>query len=251
MIRFDQFTLVAGFLVFCRIGTCLSFAPGFSSPRIPVRFRLLIAIGLTIALCPPILESFGSASNPLTTMEAAALIARECLIGGTIGIMTRIVFAALETMFTAAALAIGASSSFAPRVDESESIPEFAALVMFATTALLFVSNAHWEIVRAIYESYTVLPLGSAIAPELALGKITETLSFGFLVAFRLAAPFLAFGIVSNFAFALVNKITPQIAIYFVAAPFVLVGGLVLLSITWNDIATQFIANFTHWLWRI
>ncbi|MCC2104427.1 MAG: flagellar biosynthetic protein FliR, partial [Hyphomicrobiales bacterium] len=68
MTRFDQFTLVAGFLVFCRIGTCLSFAPGFSSPRIPVRLRLLIAIGLTIALCPPILESFATASRSLTTM---------------------------------------------------------------------------------------------------------------------------------------------------------------------------------------
>jgi len=249
--RFDQFTLVAGFLVFCRIGTCLSFAPGFSSPRIPVRLRLLIAIGLTIALCPPILESFATASRSLTTMEAAPLIARECLIGATIGIMARMVFAALETMFTAASLAIGASSSFAPRVDESESIPEFASLVMFATTALLFVSNAHWEIVRAIYESYAIMPLKSAIAPELALGKIAETLSFGFSIAFRLAAPFLAFGFVSNFAFALVNKIAPQIAIYFVAAPFVLIGGLVLLSITWNDIATQFIASFTDWLWRI
>ena len=251
MTRFDQFTLVTGFLVFCRIGTCLSFAPGFSSPRIPVRLRLLIAIGLTIALCPPILESFATASRSLTTMEAAPLIARECLIGATIGIMARMVFAALETMFTAASLAIGASSSFAPRVDESESIPEFASLVMFATTALLFVSNAHWEIVRAIYESYAIMPLKSAIAPELALGKIAETLSFGFSVAFRLAAPFLAFGFVSNFAFALVNKIAPQIAIYFVAAPFVLIGGLVLLSITWNDIATQFIASFTDWLWRI
>jgi len=184
-------------------------------------------------------------------MEAAPLIARECLIGATIGIMARMVFAALETMFTAASLAIGASSSFAPRVDESESIPEFASLVMFATTALLFVSNAHWEIVRAIYESYAIMPLKSAIAPELALGKIAETLSFGFSIAFRLAAPFLAFGFVSNFAFALVNKIAPQIAIYFVAAPFVLIGGLVLLSITWNDIATQFIASFTDWLWRI
>ncbi|MCC2106458.1 MAG: flagellar biosynthetic protein FliR [Hyphomicrobiales bacterium] len=251
MTRFDQFTLVAGFLVFCRIGTCLSFAPGFSSPRIPVRLRLLIAIGLTIALCPPILESFATASRSLTTMQAAPLIARECLIGATIGIMARMVFAALETMFTAASLAIGASSSFAPRVDESESIPEFASLVMFATTALLFVSNAHWEIVRAIYESYAIMPLKSAIAPELALGKIAETLSFGFSIAFRLAAPFLAFGFVSNFAFALVNKIAPQIAIYFVAAPFVLIGGLVLLSITWNDIATQFIASFTDWLWRI
>ena len=184
-------------------------------------------------------------------MEAAPLIARECLIGATIGIMARMVFAALETMFTAASLAIGASSSFAPRVDESESIPEFASLVMFATTALFFVSNAHWEIVRAIYESYAIMPLKSAIAPELALGKIAETLSFGFSVAFRLAAPFLVFGFVSNFAFALVNKIAPQIAIYFVAAPFVLIGGLVLLSITWNDIATQFIASFTDWLWRI
>lgn len=251
MIRFDQFTLAASFLVFCRIGTCLSFAPGFSSPRVPVRLRLLIAVGLTMALCPPVVQSFVTSGHSLTAIEMAAFIVQETLTGGAIGIIARMVFAALETMFTAAALAIGASSSFAPRVDESESVPEFASLVMFATTALLFMSNAHWEIVRAVYDSYVVMPLGSAIAPEVALGKIAETLSFGFLIAFRLAAPFLAFGVVSNFAFALVNKITPQIAIYFVAAPFILVGGLVLLSIAWSDIATQFLGSFTLWLMRL
>ena len=251
MIRLDELSLVAGFLVFCRIGLCLSFAPGFSSPRIPVRVRLLVAIGLSIALSPPIIATIGPRTFKLDTFDMASYIIRESAVGAAMGLLARTVFASLETMFTAASFAIGASSSFAPRIDESESIPEFASLVLFATTTLLFVTDLHWEIIRAVYESYAAVPLGSAIAPQFALARISDTLSFGFSIGFRLASPFLIYGIVSNFAFALVNKITPQIAIYFVAAPIVLFGGLVLLSITWVDISTQFLADFRHWLGRM
>jgi len=246
----DSATFLAGFIVFCRIGACLSFAPGFSSPRIPVRVRLLMAIGLTAALSGPMIGDI----HPIDagdTLRLATLVVGEFAIGAAIGLMARLVFASLETMFTAASMTIGASSIFSQRVDESESMPEFASLIVFATTALMFIMDLHWEIVRAIFDSYAAAPLGSAITPQFAVVRLSDTLSFGFSIAFRLASPFLVFGLVSNFAFALINKITPQIAVYFVAAPFILFGGLMLLTVLWADIATLFLEAFRDWLLRL
>ena len=36
--------LLATFLIFCRVGTCLMLMPGFSSPRVPMRVRLFLAV---------------------------------------------------------------------------------------------------------------------------------------------------------------------------------------------------------------
>lgn len=247
----DETTLLAGFVIFCRIGMCLAFAPGFSSPRMPMRVRLMIALGLTVALAPGLLAAIGPRTLDFDRGRIVVLIVRESATGAALGIVARLVFSALETMFTAASMAIGLSSSFAPRVEEGDSIPELAAIVLFAVTAMLFVMDFHWEIVRAVLDSYSAMPLGSPVSSQFALSRVADTLSFAFSATFRLASPFLAFGLVSNFAFALVNKITPQIAIYFVSTPVILFGGLVILYSSWTDIATIFLATFRDWLVRM
>lgn len=251
MTSLDEPALLAGFLVFCRIGMCLSFAPGFSSARFPIRVRLLVALGLTVALAPAVLTNFSSSTIDAGVMVLSPLILRECAIGATMGVMSRLVFASLEMTFTVASMAIGLSSSFAPRVDDGDSMPELAALVMFATTAMLFVTDIHWQIVHAVLDSYRAFPFGAHIEPQFVLERIVETLSFGLRLAFRLASPFVAFGLIANFSFALLNRITPQIAIYFVVAPAILFGGLALLPVLWRDITTQFLAGFSDWLWRL
>ena len=45
-------SVIAAFVVFSRIGACLMFMPGFSSPRVPVQVRLFIAIAVSLALTP-------------------------------------------------------------------------------------------------------------------------------------------------------------------------------------------------------
>lgn len=251
MIGVDDQTLATGFVVFCRIGACLSLTPGFSSSRLLMRFRLAIAIGLTVALGPSVISQTRPGVVNFQTLPLAALIVRECLIGAAIGMISRAVFSCLEMMFTAASMAIGTSSSFAPRPDDAETLPDFASIVAFSATTLLFVTDLHWEIVRAIFDSYAAFPLGSRVEPQFVVARISDTLSLGLSIAFRLASPFVAFGLVSNFAFALVNKITPQVALYFVSTPFVLIGGLGLLRLLWADISIEFLTFFQTWLARL
>ena len=251
MIPFDPDWLSWVFVVFCRIGACMAFAPGLSSPRIPVRARLVTAVALTLALSPGILESGGHGKASIESVQMAIMTVREISIGAAMGVLARLFFALFEMMLTAASMSIGANSSFAMRVDEADAIPEFASLIAFSTTSLFFLTGMHWEIVGAVHDSYTVLPLGSSIETRFALGKAADTLSIASSVTFRLAAPFIFFGLVANFGFALANRMIPQVAIYFVAAPIVLFSGLSMLSMLWTDMATLFLSAFRDWLQRM
>lgn len=223
----DQTTLPAVFLIFCRIGACLAIAPGLSTPRINMRFRLLAALGVTLALAPALLDKTRPAAMEASEPTAfATLIFGEFFIGATLGLMTRILLAALETLAVAASMSVGMSSIFAPRVEENDTLPDLAAFVSLAATTLFFVTNQHYEVLRVLADSYSPYPAGAYLSFGRALERLTEALSAGFLLALRLMSPFIMFGLSANFAFALLNRLVPQIAIYFVATPFVLLGGL-------------------------
>jgi flagellar biosynthesis protein FliR len=60
----------------------------------------------------------------------------------------------------------------------------------------------------------------------------------------RLSSPFLAYALVVNLLLGLLNKLTPQIPVYFVSLPFVLTGGLLLLYFAIPALLSQFAEGY-------
>lgn len=56
------------------------------------------------------------------------------------------------------------------------------------------------------------------------------------------------YALIVNVALALVNRLTPQIQIFFVATPFVVAGGLALLYSTVKPAIEAFLIGFNAWL---
>ena len=93
---------------------------------------------------------------------------------------------------------------------------------------LLFALNFHHEVIRALIASYNVAPVNVFFSAHASLVDVTDTLSESFLLVLRLGSPFVAYAILINLAIGFVNKLTPQIPIYFISLPFVIAGGLIL-----------------------
>ena len=65
-------SVLAIFIVFCRVGACLMLVPGFSSINIPVQVRLFIAIVTSFALAPLVIATLRPVlvdALPLTSMD--------------------------------------------------------------------------------------------------------------------------------------------------------------------------------------
>lgn len=103
-------SVLATFIVFCRIGGCLMLVPGFSSASIPVQVRLFVAIVTSFALAPILVAVLKPLVTDAPPLKLGFLICTELLIGGIIGLGGRMFFLALQTMLTAMAGAIGLSS---------------------------------------------------------------------------------------------------------------------------------------------
>lgn len=242
-------SLIAGlFVLFCRIGACIMTMPGFSSARIPVRTRLYIAIGVTIALAPPLVETVKPAVVGASTTAIGFVLINELLVGVLIGSLARLFFFALETLATAAVMTLGLGNILGAPIDEAEPLPAMGSLIMLGATTLIFVLDQHWEIIRGLFLSYTAIPIRETLSAQSVLSEYMKVLSQAFFLALRISSPFLLFGLVVNLAFGFLNRMTPQIPVYFISTPLVIALGTYWFYMMADDFFAAFASAFGSWL---
>ena len=239
---------IGAFVVFCRIGGCLMLAPGFSNSQIPTQIRLFVALAVTLALTPLLFDKIPAAAlgdDPLLTLK---LIAVESLVGGMIGFLARIFFAALETLAAGAAQMLGFANPFGLQIEAGEALPPLATLVSLAAMTLMFVADLHWELLRGLVASYDVVPVGADFNARLALREVADAFGESFRLTLRIVSPYVIYALIVNLTLALVNRLTPQIQIFYVAMPFIAAGGLALLYFTARPAIEAFLIGFAAWL---
>lgn len=236
------------FLIFCRVGGCLMMMPGFGSSRIPVQVRLFLAVSVTLVLAPLLFPVIEGDLAKATVPTMGQLILSETLIGAMIGVMARIFFLALQFMGTAASMLMGFSGTPDTAVEESDPAPAMATLFTLTATVMLFVTGLHFEVLKALVASYSVLTVTDPFDTQFALAKVTGAASDAFILIAQLTSPFLVYALIFNFLVGIMNKMTPLIPVYFISTPFVLAGGLLLLYFTFTEALTLFFAAFEQFL---
>ncbi len=239
---------IGAFVLFCRIGGCLMLAPGFSNSQIPAQVRLFVALAVTLTLTPLLLEKIPAAALGDDPILMLRTIAVESLVGGMIGFLSRVFYLALETLATGAATMLGFASPFGFQIEGPEPLAPLATLISLSAMALLFAADLHWELLRGLVASYDVVPVGADFDARLALRQVADALGESFRLALRIASPYVIYALVVNLALALINRLTPQIQVFFVATPFVAGGGLILLYFTIKPAIDAFLIGFGAWL---
>jgi flagellar biosynthetic protein FliR len=235
-------------VLLCRVGTCLMLMPGFSSRRVPVTVRVFLAIAVTLALTPILRELTGPRLSTATPAALLLLLGSEMAIGGLIGILGRVFFAALETLGNVIAMAIGLSSPLGGPTDDHEPQPSVTSLVMLGATTLFFVTEMHWEVLFGLAASYEALPTTRIFDAQFGLVEIVDCLVLAFRLALRISSPFIVYALIVNLAVGLAGRLIPQIPIYFVTVPAVLFGGLFLLYATSTPLLEMFTTQLSTWL---
>jgi flagellar biosynthesis protein FliR len=219
--------VLAAFLAFCRVGACFMVMPGLSSARVPLQVRLFIAVAVSIALLFPLWSDI--APFVATRTDAMlVLVVSELLVGGLIGLVARLYLLALQFIAGAIAMTSGFNTMGGVAIEEPEPQAALSALITFSALLLLFIFDFHHDMVRALVGSYALLPVDAMFDPQTALTNISDTMSEAFQIVLRLGSPFIAYAIIVNLAIGMVNKLTPQIPVYFVSLPFVIAGALAL-----------------------
>ncbi|WP_256437073.1 flagellar biosynthetic protein FliR [Aquabacter sp. L1I39] len=214
--------------------------PGIGGRHLPVQVRLFLAVAISLAFSPMLANEMGGVASPSNAVGFVMSVTSEVAIGAGIGLLARVFFLALQTMANAIAQAIGVAGMPGLPLEDDEPLPAIATLIAFSATTLLFASDLHLELIKGIFESYRRIPPSASFTLRFALPDLVDQLTAAYLLAVRLSSPFIIYSIVANLAVGIANKFTPQIPVYFVATPFVMAGGLLLLYM----IADSFLGNF-------
>jgi flagellar biosynthetic protein FliR len=239
-------SVLAVFLIFCRVGTCMMVAPGYSRSNIPMQVRLFLALSVTLMLSPVLEATVRPVVEGAAASAVIGLIWSELMVGLVIGLSARVFFSALETMATFVASGIGLN--LAGAIDDGEHVPALVPLITVSAIVLFFMTDQHWELLRGLLGSYRIWLPAVGITGEEGLAQLVDHLSQAFTLALRVASPFVIYSIIVNLAIGLANKLTPSIPVYFISLPFVLSGGLLLLYLTSREMVLQFSIAFAAWL---
>lgn len=236
---------VIGFaMVFARLGTILIFMPGFGESRIPMRFRLIFAVVLCLALLPATPVGPLQFNSWLGFVPAMAI---EVTIGLWIGLAARIIMSALQLAGYQIGFASGLANAFAPNIDIFQGATIVASALLMFELALIFATDLHHVIIRALLMSYDVFPTGEIMLGDLA-SQIVKTVDKTFYMGLSIAAPFYVMGMVMNVGLGLANRMMPALPVFFVAGPIFAGAGLYILTVSGPSMVRGFQQTFTIWL---
>jgi flagellar biosynthetic protein FliR len=145
-------------------------------------------------------------------------------------------------------MAIGLSNPFGVVADESEILPPFVTLITMSATALIFIMDLHWEVFRGIAASYDAIPVKGNFDANFTLLQFSKLLTSTFQIALRISAPFIIYTVIIQTTISVINRLTPRISIYFISAPFVIFGGLLITYFVIRSMLGQLMIGFLSWL---
>lgn len=230
------------FIVFTRIGAMMSLLPGLGDDSLPVRFRLLLALLLTVVIFPTVFLLLPPSPKSLEAL--AGVLGKEMLIGLIIGGAVRMLMQALHVAGTMIANQIGIASAmlFDPSMGGQASVvTKFLGLI---GVMMIFTTNTHHVMIAGMARSYALFgPTAPMMTADIAQWTIM-IVSQSFALGIQLAAPFLLFGIIFNVGLGLISRLTPTIQVFFISQPLSLMLALALLMSLIGTMMTVFITRF-------
>ena len=245
MITDPEGTVLALFAAFCRIGGCFMVLPGLSSARVPTQMRLMIALAVSMAILPLMWEQLYAATR-VNSGSYIVLIGGEIFVGVTLGFIARYITLGLQFAGAAISSMIGFNAAPSAGIIERDPQSDITSIISFTAIVLLFTADFHHMIIETLVNSYKFMPIGEGFKTRMALVSITDTLTATFMLMLRLASPFIVYGLIFNLAIGMVNKLAPQIPIYFISIPFILAGGLILLFFGITEFLSLFLDGFVQ-----
>ena len=241
-----SFQTFAVLFVFVRVGAALMLVPGFAAAQVSPRIRLIIALAISLLLTPvlsPLLPSL-----PASPIALFLLIAGEATVGFFLGALTRILLAAVHTAGTLISLFASLANAMVQDPVSDQQASTIAGFLSTTAVLLLFVTGQHLHVLEALVASYTLFPPDGWFEAQASLAAISTQLLEMAMLSAKLAGPFFVYAIVINLAMGIMNKMTPQLPIFFVSMPFVIAGGLLLLVFMVDDLLAVFLLVFGGWV---
>ena len=217
-------------LVLSRVAGIFAALPVFGGRTVPVRIKAITVFMITLVCFPTL--SVALPQLPSDAFTLALLLLSEVMIGLTLGFITQIIFSGVE--FSGQIIGMQMGLTIASIIDPSRGTQiQIMSVVQTLFATLIFLSlNIHHLFIRAIMDSFRVIPLGWwRMSGELVHFLVMRTADI-FIIGIRLAAPVMVTLLLTTVALGIMSRAFPQMNIFMLSLPLNVGLGLVVLGMT-------------------
>ncbi|HED36387.1 MAG TPA: flagellar biosynthetic protein FliR [Gammaproteobacteria bacterium] len=212
-------------------------SPVFGARMMPVRIRIVMAMvisALTIPLLPPmpVVE--------LISFSAAGILFQQIIIGVSMGFIVQMVFQSL--VVAGEAIANGMGLGFARMVDPANGVqvPVISQFLIVMATLLFVILNGHLLLIKLVISSFETLPVSSSGLSLPGIKAVVNWASQMFTGGLLIALPAVTALLVVNISMGVITRAAPQLNIFAVGFPLMILLGFVFLSATLPSIFAHF-----------
>lgn len=216
-------------LLFARVGAMVMLLPGFGEANVPARFRLAFALALALLLAPLLAPSLPKAPEQLGA--SMSLLTGEMIVGLMFGALARILVGALSTAGQIVGLETGLSFAQMTDPTQGQAGQVISIFLNLLGITMIFATGLHREFIGAIVGSYQVLQVGVWPSAGDALQAALRAFGDSFRIGVQIAAPLMLAGIVFRLGLGVLNRLIPQIQVFFVAMPANVLGGFIIFAL--------------------
>lgn len=207
----NELQVIAFGLILLRMLAFVFSAAVFNSPSVPVPFRILFSLVLTIVIFPLVTPNTVLVQLEALTSQLIYLAAMEVIIGLCIGFVTRLFFFTISMAGELIAISIGVGQGqiFNPMLGSSSNPLE--QFIVFLGTILYLMMNGHHLLIQGLVDSYTTATIVKmSIAPEAFSSIVLLTQKF-LIIGIQISAPVLVSMLVIQLGTGLLSRAVPQI----------------------------------------
>ncbi|EOA05564.1 flagellar biosynthesis protein FliR [Herbaspirillum frisingense GSF30] len=210
-----------------RILGLLSIAPPFGSASVPMLVKVLLGIAIGAVLAPDV--PVPPAIDPMS-MTGLLILLQQLLIGLSMGLAMRVVFAAVEAAgeLTSSTMGLSFAAFFDP---QSQGRTAVISQVLSLLATMVFLSlNGHLLLLQVMAESFHTLPItGQPITTE-GFHQLVLWGAKVFSMGVQLSLPLLIALLITNFALGILTRAAPQLNLFGIGFSITMLSGFILIA---------------------
>lgn len=217
-------------LVLSRVAGIFAAIPVFGGRRLPIRIKVITIVMITLVCFPAL--SVTLPHVPSDVFSLALLAFSEVMIGLTLAFITQIIFSAVEFSGQIIGMQMGLTISHILDPSQGTQTQIMSVLQTLFATLIFLTLNIHHVFIRAIMDSFKVIPLGGwRLSGELMNFLVMRTADI-FIIGIRLAAPVMVALLLTTIALGVMARAFPQMNVFMISLPLNVGLGLVILGMT-------------------
>lgn len=217
-------------LVLIRVSCFFSVAPFFSMSNTPRRVRVGLSVLVAVLLYQTIPHSSLSYN---TILGYFVIVMKEALVGLLIGFAANLCSSVVSFAGHIADMEMGLSmaSLFDPATKQQTTIT--GVYYNYMVLLLLMISGMHRYLLKALAETYELIPINGAVFHDDALLQALITFMGDYIiVGFRICLPIFAVMIILNAVLGILAKVSPQLNMFAVGIQMKVLVGFCVLFVT-------------------